>query len=141
MLGFSVGEIIIVLLVGVLIVGPKDLPKIARFLARCYKYVLNLTSEARRALDIDTELAEVANIKQDVEQTFKAANPVTAVKKQQFEIDESLREIQSEMRAVANWAQRNVKKEKPVPESKGEAAKTSDLPAGEPRARIDVRFE
>jgi len=146
MLGLSVGEIFIILMVGALVVGPKALPKIASFLARCYKYVLNLTAEAKKALDLDKELEDVAKIKKEVAQTLGSANPVTEVKKQQFEIDESLRGIQADMRAVRKWASRNVvKEEAPTPVRKGEdhedAPGSTDAQVLESGVKVDVQSE
>ena len=143
--GLSVGEIIVILIVGFLIIGPKDLPKIARFLARCYKYVLNLTDGARKMLNLDEELESVTKLTNDVTQTIKAANPVAQVKKQQAEIDESLRSIQMDMRAVKEWANRKQPVKEALSEHKSkdseEAAGSTQTGSLESGVKVNIQSE
>ena len=57
---FNIGgaELIVILLIAFVVVGPKDLPKIARALGRFVRYIKAMVEEVKRETGID-ELTEV----------------------------------------------------------------------------------
>lgn len=74
-IGFS--ELILVLLVAFLIVGPKDLPKVARWLGRTVRRARQLIQELKKETGWDELEKEAASVKQEIDQTVKE-NDVTA---------------------------------------------------------------
>ena len=67
-IGFS--ELIIVLLIAFLVVGPKDLPKVARWLGRVVKKIRLMVREVKQETGWDDFEKEFRDTKADVDQTF-----------------------------------------------------------------------
>ena len=65
-IGFS--ELLLVLLVAFLVVGPKDLPKVARWLGRAVKKSRRLLNEIKKESGWDELEKEVRDVQHDVKQ-------------------------------------------------------------------------
>lgn len=70
-MNLGLGEIAVVLLVAFVVVGPKDLPKIARAIAKAIRQLKGLYRSVRDSLDLEEELAEVKKLAKP------AADPLT----------------------------------------------------------------
>ncbi len=70
---FNIGfmELLLVLLVAFLVVGPKDLPKVARWLARQVKAVRKFISDVKKETGWDEFAKELKDVKTDVQETVK----------------------------------------------------------------------
>ncbi len=68
-IGFS--ELLLVLLVAFLVVGPKDLPKVARWLGRAVKKSRRLLNEIKKESGWDELEKEVRDVQHDVKDTVK----------------------------------------------------------------------
>lgn len=70
---FNIGfaELILVLIIAYVIVGPKDLPKVARWLARMVKRARQLIREIREESGWDDMMAETADVRRDIEAAVK----------------------------------------------------------------------
>ena len=91
MLSFGWGEILLVLVVVIVVVGPKDLPKLIKQfstfakslkkLSREFKYSLNEFADQEEFKDINKSIMEAKNIKDDlnIEKNFK--KEINSIKK------------------------------------------------------------
>ena len=68
-IGFS--ELLLVLLVAFLVVGPKDLPTVARWLGRTVKKSRRLLNEIKKESGWDELEKEVRDVQHDVKDTVK----------------------------------------------------------------------
>lgn len=68
-IGFS--ELLLVLLVAFLVVGPKDLPKVARWLGRTVKKSRQLLNEIKKESGWDELEKEVRGVQHDVKDAVK----------------------------------------------------------------------
>ena len=68
-IGFS--ELLLVLLVAFLVVGPKDLPKVARWLGRAVKKSRLLLNEIKKESGWDELEKEVRDVQHDVKDAVK----------------------------------------------------------------------
>lgn len=73
---FNLGmmEILLVLAVAFLIVGPKDLPKVARWIARQIKSLKKLIREIKKETGWDEFAKEFKDVADDVKSTVKDAD-------------------------------------------------------------------
>ena len=73
---FNIGfaELILVLLIAFLVVGPKDLPRVARWLGRGVKRIRQMVKELKQEVGWEDISGETTAIKQDIEQTVKEAD-------------------------------------------------------------------
>jgi len=91
MLSFGWGEILLVLIVVIIIIGPKDLPKLIKQLSSFTKSIKKLSREFKSSLneivdqeefkDINKSIMEAKNIKDDlnIEKNFK--KEINSIKK------------------------------------------------------------
>ncbi len=98
---FNIGfaELILVLLIAFLVVGPKDLPKVARALGRFVKYLKTKWAEFVEETDMADTISELKGVKQDLEKTVRDVDPSADLKKTQNELDQTMNEIK---KAVKN---------------------------------------
>lgn len=73
---FNIGgsELILILLIAFLVVGPKDLPKIGRALGRGVKYVRGIVREIKKETGLDEVEGMVKDIGRDLKEIGNAAD-------------------------------------------------------------------
>jgi len=73
---FNIGilELILVLLVAFLVVGPKDLPKVARWIGRQVKSIRRYIREIKKETGWDEFTAEFKETKADLQSTLRQAD-------------------------------------------------------------------
>ena len=55
MFGIGTGEILVILLVALLVLGPNDIPKVARTIGRTMKDLQRFKDDLRRSVDLEFE--------------------------------------------------------------------------------------
>ena len=103
-IGFS--ELMIILLIAFLVVGPKDLPKVARALARFVRYLKTKWAEFLEETELDSTVKEFRAAGDEIKQVVKEASPA-----------EELKQAREETRAAFNGAKRAVES-RPEPEKR-----------------------
>lgn len=91
-IGFS--ELILILLVAFVIVGPRDLPKIAAALGRCVRTMKQFMREFQEETGFGEVVDEFKRTSRDLEKTMKEADPTAELKQAKQEVDEALRSAQ-----------------------------------------------
>jgi len=91
---FNIGfaELLLILLIAFLVVGPKDLPKVARALAKFVRYLKVKWTEFIEEADLTDTVDELKTMKTDIEQTVRSSIPLDDLKKTKTETEESLRQ-------------------------------------------------
>lgn len=100
---FNIGmmELFVVLLVAFLIVGPKDLPKVARWIARQIKTLRRLWKDVRKEIGWDEFAAELKDAKKELDDTIRQADVSGEVRQAQQEVQSAVEEVRREMDNVA----------------------------------------
>ena len=88
-IGFS--ELILILLVAFVIVGPRDLPKIAAALGRGVRSVRRFMREFQEETGIGDVVDEFRRTSRDLEKTFKEADPTQDLKQAQKDVEDAVR--------------------------------------------------
>lgn len=73
---FNVGfaELLLVLIIAYVIVGPKDLPKVARWLGRMVRRARQLIREIKDEVGWDEMVSETADVRKDIDNAVKDAD-------------------------------------------------------------------
>ncbi len=89
---FNIGftELLLILLVAFVVVGPKDLPKVARWLARAVKKSRRLLNDIKKETGWDSLEKEVNDVRSDVKDAV-----------QQGDLSETLRETKESVKKTA----------------------------------------
>jgi len=106
---FNLGmmEILLVLAVAFLVVGPKDLPKVARWIARQIKSLKKIIREIRKETGWDEFAREFKDITEDVKSTVKDAD----IRKEIQQSADELRAAVDSVREDVGLASKEIKKD------------------------------
>ncbi len=98
-IGFS--EVVLVLLIAFLVVGPKDLPKVARWLGRTVKKIRRMIKEVKREAGWDEFEKEIKDTKSDVNSTLndlkKDIDITSDLKDASSDLNKSLNDVHKEL--------------------------------------------
>ena len=113
MFNIGFGELVLILLIGFLVVGPKDLPKIGRTLAKGLRELRKFMGDLKDSVDLKDEESYIKDIVQGIAETkttIEEANPVVMVKKELAslnplgDVQEELTNIQKTVNSFQNDA-------------------------------------
>ena len=96
---FNIGaaELILILLIAFVVVGPKDLPKMARALGRFVRYIRTMIEEVKRETGFDEVAEELRGVERDVKQTIKEADVRPDLQKTERELNKEFRDIEKDV--------------------------------------------
>ena len=96
---FNIGfaELILILLIAFVVVGPKDLPKIARALGRFVRYIRNMIEEVKRESGLDEVESELKNMGRDIDNTVRSADIRPELQKTQLSVNKELNAIKKDV--------------------------------------------
>ena len=129
MLGISFGEVMIITLVGLIVIGPKRLPETARFLGHLFGRIQRQVRTVKNDIRQEMELEDVKNIHREYQQAAKevgtifneaASDTANAVKTAQTAAEKTVADAVSADAATA------------IPADKPPADKPADTPADKP---------
>ena len=88
-IGFS--ELILILLVAFVIVGPKDLPRVARALGRGVRTIKQYVKEFQDDSGIGEVVDEFKKTSRDLEKTIRENDPTADLKQAQKDVEDAVR--------------------------------------------------
>ena len=71
MFGVGFSELILILVIAYVFVGPEDLPKVARWLGRVVRRIRMLVRELRAETGIDEVIEETRTLRKDIDEAVK----------------------------------------------------------------------
>ncbi len=95
-IGFS--ELIMILLVGFIIVGPKDLPRVARALGRWVRMAKEMYNDFKAEMGLDETADELMELKRDMDKTMRDVDPSVELRKLQRDTEKTIREAKEATR-------------------------------------------
>ena len=134
MLTFGWGEILLVTVVIIVVVGPKDLPKLIKQLSsftkslkklsREFKYSLNEIADHEDFKDVKSSLNEVNKIKDDIDLKGKFKSEIKSLKETTTIIEKEVKDLQNLENEINSKKEINTLVEKDVHDKK--KSKTQD---------------
>ncbi len=100
MFNIGISELIIILLVAVVVVGPNDLPKIARALGRGIKKIKLVSEDLKQAINIEDDVNELKEIKSSINQEISDLNPVSDLQGNVTEISKTVKAVKKDVEKV-----------------------------------------
>ena len=99
---FNIGlmELIVLMLIAFVVIGPRDLPKVARFLGRTYRYVKGLTREIVATLDLDEEIKSLKETTDSVKEAKKKIEGAMDPKSIFTSMEDELNKVQKEVKSA-----------------------------------------
>ena len=99
MFNMGSGELILILLVAFLIVGPKDLPKVARALGRAVRYIKAMFEEFKEETGLDETLEELKDTERDIATTMREIDPRVELKQAERDMQNAVRDAEKSAKA------------------------------------------
>lgn len=101
---FNIGfaELLLVLVIAYVIVGPKDLPKVARWLGRMVKRVRQMIAEVKEEVGWDEMMRETEDVRRDIDQTLKDADVSKDLKDASRELNRNIQEARKDTFSKGN---------------------------------------
>lgn len=96
-IGFS--ELILILLVAFVIVGPRDLPRVARALGRGVRWIKAFIKDFQEETGLDEAVDEFKKTSRDLEKTFREADPSQEWKKAQKDVEEAVKSAEDAVKS------------------------------------------
>lgn len=96
MFNMGMGELVLVLVVAFLIVGPKDLPKVAKAIARFIRYVKDLLAQFQEETGLDEVMKDLKSTGQEVKSTLKDAD----IRKEIKDVQKEIKDVQKDLNQV-----------------------------------------
>lgn len=113
MFNIGAGEILLVLVVAFVIVGPDDLPRVARWLGRMVRKLRTLIKDIKAETGWDEVEKEVREVQKDVKQTVRemdiSADLKDAVKDVNQEINGISKDMKADFRALDQQTKADMK--------------------------------
>ena len=102
MFNIGIGELLMVLVVAFVIVGPDDLPRVARWLGRQVRNLKRMLREIKQETGWDEVEKEVRDISRDVKHTVKQVD-ISA------DLRDAAKDVKAEVKGVAGDVKESVK--------------------------------
>ena len=95
---FNIGfaELLLVLVIAYVIVGPRDLPKVARWLGRLVRRARQMIRELKEEVGWNEMMAETADVRRDIDDALKEADVSAELKDAQQELRRSVTSAEKE---------------------------------------------
>ena len=95
---FNIGfaELLLVLVIAYVIVGPKDLPRVARWLGRMVRRARQLIREIKSEVGWDEMMAETEDVRRDIDTTFKETDITTDLKDAEKTLRKTVKEAEND---------------------------------------------
>jgi sec-independent protein translocase protein TatB len=118
MFNIGLGELLVILVVAMALVGPGDLPKITHWLAKAFKTIRATVKSVAEELSLEEELREVKEAGKELKETVHNINPLAEVSD---EIEKTKRETRDAF-SILDDLNKNI-----LEESKKTPVKTDDI--------------
>ena len=99
MFNIGAGEILLVLVVAFVIVGPDDLPRVARWLGRMVRKLRTLIRDIKAETGWDEVEKEVREVQKDVKQTVREMDISADLKDAVKDVNQEINGISKDMKA------------------------------------------
>ncbi len=96
MLNIGFAELILVLVIAYVFVGPKDLPKVARWLGRLVRRARAVIRELKEEIGWNEMMAETEEVRRDVDSAIKDADITAELKDARKQLQQSLTDAEKE---------------------------------------------
>lgn len=96
---FNIGfaELLLILLIAFVVVGPKDLPKVARALGRFVKYIRNMIEEVKRESGLDEVENELKTMERKIDEGVRSVDIRPELQKTQLQINKELNAVKKDV--------------------------------------------
>ncbi len=97
MFNIGITEIILLLLIAFIVVGPEDLPRIARALGRFVRYLRKMLQEIKRETGFDEVTSEIRDVDREIRKEMKDLDIRDDLKQARSDVEKELKTVKDEV--------------------------------------------
>ena len=94
--GIGAPELLVLLVLALVVVGPRDLPLMMRKVGRFVGQARSMAREFQRGFDELGREAEMAELRKEID-ALKEANPATKIRRELSDVENEIRDLKDEM--------------------------------------------
>ncbi len=96
---FNIGasELIVILLIAFLVVGPKDLPKVGRALGRFVRQAKAMVEEVKREAGVDEVEADLKRMEKEAKETIQSVDIRPDIQQAQLDVNKEIGTLKKEL--------------------------------------------
>lgn len=96
---FNIGfaELLLILLIAFVVVGPKDLPKVARALGRFVRYIRQMIEEVKRESGFDEVEKDLKAMEKTVDETVRSVDIRPELQKTQLAVNKEISSVKKDL--------------------------------------------
>lgn len=98
MFNIGLSELILILLIAFIVVGPKDLPKVARALGRFVKYIRSFIQEVKEETGLLEVTEELKETEKDIKDTMRQADVSADLREVKQDLNKDIRQIKKDIK-------------------------------------------
>ena len=125
MFGLGMTEMIVIGGIALLVVGPKDLPKVFKGIAAVMKQIRKLTREFQGVVNDMIRESDLDDLRKEAQDLRKSIDPTSEIREAMQEVEDDVRETSKSVNPKDLW-QPDPAPIKPAAESKPEPAPKSE---------------
>jgi sec-independent protein translocase protein TatB len=95
MFNIGMGELLVILIVAMVLVGPGDLPKVTRWIANAFKSIRTTVKSITTELSLEEDIREVKEAGKELKETVRNINPLV-------EVTDEIEKVKRETREAFN---------------------------------------
>jgi Tat protein translocase TatB subunit len=95
MFNIGMGELLVILVAAMVLVGPSDLPKVARWIAKAFKSIRAAVNQFSSALNLEEDIKEIKETGRTLRETVHDINPLA-------ELSDEIKETKRETKEAFN---------------------------------------
>ncbi|MBW2606536.1 MAG: twin-arginine translocase subunit TatB [Deltaproteobacteria bacterium] len=111
MFGIGMPEMILILAIALIVIGPKKLPDLAKSLGRAMREFKRATSEFKESIEIDDELKELKDVKKSFDDLSDEVRESIDVTKGLGDLNDNKKETNSTLPAPSKDEESEIKKD------------------------------
>lgn len=93
MFNIGIWEVVLILLVAFVIVGPNDLPKVARSLGRGVRSLQRMFDDFKDETGLDEALSEIKETEKDLNKALSQVDPTKELREVSKDLNKSVKEV------------------------------------------------
>ena len=131
MFGLGMTEMIVIGGIALLVVGPKDLPKVFKGIASVMKQIRKLTREFQGVVNDMIRESDLDDLRKEAQDLRKSIDPTSDIREAMKEVEDEVRETSASVNSKDLWQPEPAPAAKAEAPAKATAAKSSETAKSE----------
>jgi len=103
MFNIGIGQLLLIFLIAFIVVGPSDLPKVAKALAKALRYVREMAKDIMSSINLEEEISEVEEAGEAAAKALEPKNMLGSVGQEILDVTQTVKSAQKDLADELNY--------------------------------------